>query len=174
MSMYSKIISWHPSTFREKCVKQSCRFHRGLQLSCWELSLNHLVSWWKNGLKLRGKNKIFSILRKFSKLRKFQILKPNLQYLISWWKSFTFWHVLMNFEPWHLILTKKSKFDFSVYSWLLISWLKIHLSIHWTWALFWAMSFGQNDAIGLLRSCLKPIDHFLGQKSEIALSQSKP
>ena len=41
-------------------------------------------------------------------------------------------------------------------------------------AMFWTMSLGQNYAIGLLRSCLKPLDHLLGQKSEIALSQSKP
>ena len=98
----------------------------------------------------------------------------NLEFWISWWISFIFWHVLMNCDLWHLNLTKKSKFDFSVYSWLLISWLKIHLSIHWTWAMFWTMLLGKNDAIGLLRSRLKPIDHFLGQKSEIALSQSKP
>ena len=117
-----KFISWDPSIFREKCVKKICIFHGGLQLSCWELPLNHLVSWWKNGLKLR-KNKKFSILRKISKLRKFQISKQNLQSLISWWTSFTFWHVLMNCDPWHLIFTKKSKFDFSVYNWLLISWL---------------------------------------------------
>ena len=41
-------------------------------------------------------------------------------------------------------------------------------------AIFWTMSLGQNDAIGLLRSCLKLIDHLLGQKPEITLSQSKP
>ena len=72
-----KFISWDPSIFMERCVNKSCRFHGGLQLSCWELPLNHLVSWWKNGLKLR-KNKKFSILRKIYKLRKFQILKTNL------------------------------------------------------------------------------------------------
>ena len=119
-----KIIYWDQSSFREKCVRKSCRFHGVLQLSCWELSLNHLVSWWKNGLKLRKKKK-FSILRKISKLWKFQISKQKLQSLIYWWPSFTFWHVLMNCDPWHLILTKKSKFDFSIYIWLLISWLQI-------------------------------------------------
>ena len=31
-------------------------------------------------------------------------------------------------------------------------------------AIFWTMLLGQNDAIWLLRSCLKPIDHLLGQK----------
>ena len=41
-------------------------------------------------------------------------------------------------------------------------------------AMFETMALGQNDAIGLLISCLKPIYHLLGQKSEIALSQSKP
>ena len=30
----------------------------------------------------------------------------------------------MKNDPWHLILTKKSKFDFSVYRQILISWLK--------------------------------------------------
>ena len=104
-------------------MNRSCIFHGDLQLSCWELPLNHFVSWWKFGLKLR-KNKKFSILRKFLKLRKFQISKQNLQSLISWWTSFTFWHVLMNCDPWHLNLTKKSKFNFSVHSWFLISWLK--------------------------------------------------
>ena len=124
MGMYSQNYIFRSKHLYGKCVKQSCRFHGGLQLSCWELPLKHLASWWKNGLKLR-ENKKFSILRKNSKLRKFSILNPNLQSLISWWTSFTFWHVLMNCDPWHLILTKKSKFDFSIYSWLLISWLQI-------------------------------------------------
>ena len=119
------------------------------------------------------KNKKFFTLRKISKFGNFDFSKWNIDFLISWWTSFTFWHVLMNCNLWYLILTKKSKFDFSVYSWLLISWLKIHLSIYWTWEMFWA-SLGQNDAIGLLRSFLKPIDHLLVQKSEISFSQSKP
>ena len=42
-----KFISWDTRIFREKCVNQSCIFHGGLQLSCWELSLNHYASWWK-------------------------------------------------------------------------------------------------------------------------------
>ena len=46
-----------------------------------------------------------------------------------------FWHILMKNDPWHLILTKKSKFDFSVYSqnWS-IDW-EIQLSILCTWDL---------------------------------------
>ena len=69
-------------------------------------------------------------IRKFPYLEKFcyeifQIQNPNFQNWFSWWTSFMFWHILMNYDPWHLILTKKSKFDFSVYSWLLISWLQI-------------------------------------------------
>ena len=54
-----KFISWYPSIFREKFVKQSCIFHGVLQLSCWGLSLNQYASWWKNGLKLRKNKKIF-------------------------------------------------------------------------------------------------------------------
>ena len=120
-----KIITWYPNTFGIICVKKSCIFHGDLQLSCWKFLLNHLTSWWKIGPKL-WKNKKFSILRKISKLRNFNLSKQNLESLISWWTSFTFWHVLMNYDPWHLNLTKKSKFDFLVYSWLLISWLKIN------------------------------------------------
>ena len=118
-----KIISWDPRISRRNYVKQSCRFHGDLQLSCWKFPLNHLASWWKFGTKLR-KNKNISILWKISKLRNFNFSKQNLESLIYWWTSFTFCHVLMNYDLWHLILTKKSKFDFSVYSWLLISWLK--------------------------------------------------
>ena len=46
-----------------------------------------------------------------------------------------FWHILMKNDTWHLILTKKSKFDFSVYNdfWL-VDW-KIHLSIQCNWDL---------------------------------------
>ena len=40
-----KLITWDPSIFKEKCVKKSCIFHRGLQILCWELSLNHYASW---------------------------------------------------------------------------------------------------------------------------------
>ena len=40
--------------------------------------------------------------------------------------------------------------------------------------MFWTLSLGKNDEIGLLESLLKPIDQLLGQKSEIALSKSKP
>ena len=65
----------------------------------------------------------------FLSLKILTFQNKNLDFLISWWTSFIFWHVLMNCDFLHLILTIKSKFDFSVYSWLLISWLKIHLSI---------------------------------------------
>ena len=99
------------------------RFHGYLQLSCWKFPLNHLASWWNIFSKL-WKNKKFPTLRKISKFRNFDFSKWNLEFLISWWISFIFWHVLMNYDLWHLILTKKSKFDFSVYSWFLISWLE--------------------------------------------------
>ena len=118
-----KIITWDPSTSGRSCVMKSCRFQGDLQLSCWKFLLNHFASWWKLGSKL-WKNKKFSILRKISKLRNFIFSKQNLEILISWWKLFMFWHVFLNYDLWHLILTKKSKFDFLVYSWLLISWLK--------------------------------------------------
>ena len=55
---------------------------------------------------------------------KTSISNPNLHFLVSWWTSFMIWHVLMKNESWHLILTKKSKFDFLVYSQKLINWLE--------------------------------------------------
>ena len=65
----------------------------------------------------------------------FSISNPNLQFWISWWTSFIIWHILIKSDHWHLILTKKSKFDFSVYSWFWsIDW-KIHLSIQCFWDL---------------------------------------
>ena len=66
--------------------------------------------WWKV-----GKNKKISILLSYEN---FQIQNPNFQNWFAWWTRFIFWHILMNYDPWHLILTKKSKFDFLVYSWL--------------------------------------------------------
>ena len=120
-----KIITWDPRSFGRSCVKQIFRFHGDLQLSFWKFLLNHLVSWWKVCSKL-WKNMNFPTIRKFSKFRKFDFLKSNLDFLISWWTSFIFLHVLMNYDFWHLIFTKKSKFDFLVYNWLLISWLKIN------------------------------------------------
>ena len=116
----------------------------------------------------------FQHLEKISKFRNFDFSKWNLDFLISCWISFIFWHILMNYDLWNLNLTKKSKFDFLVYIWLLISWLKNSSVNPMDLKMFWTMPLGQNDTIGLLRSCLKPIDHLLGQKSEIALSQSKP
>ena len=83
---------------------------------------------------------------------------------IFWWK--------MTLGTW--FWPKKSKFDFSVYSWLLISWLKINYQSNWSWEMFWVMLLGKNDAIKLLRSYLKPIFHWLGKKSKIDLVQSKP
>ena len=66
---------------------------------------------------------LHSCLPKISKFRNFNFSKWNLEFFIYRWISFIFLHALMNCDLWHLILTKKSKFDFSVYSWLLISWL---------------------------------------------------
>ena len=117
-----KFITWDLSIFWENFVNQSCRIHGGQQLSFCGLFLNQNASWWKSGEKL-GKNKKIFILRKILSFENFQIQNPNFQNWFSWWTSFIFWHILMNYDPWHLILTKKSKFDFSVHSWLLISWL---------------------------------------------------
>ena len=69
-------ITWDPSIFWEKFSKKICRFHGGLQLSCWELFLNQNVSWWKSGEKL-GKNKKIFILRKILSYENFQIQNPN-------------------------------------------------------------------------------------------------
>ena len=120
------------------------------------------------------KNMNFQHLENFLSFRNFDFSKWNLDFLIYWWISFIFLDFLMNYDLWHLNLTKKSKFNFSIYSWLLISWLKKFICQSNGLAMFWTISLGQNDAIGLLRSFLKPIYHLLGQKSEIALSQSKP
>ena len=117
MSWLYEFITWNPSIFRRSCVKKCCRYHWDLQLSCWKFPLNHLGSWWKIGSKL-WKNMKFSTLRKISKFENFDFSKWNLDILISWWISFIFWYVLMNYDLWHLNLTKKSKFNFSVYSWL--------------------------------------------------------
>ena len=71
------------------------------------------------------------------------ISNPNLRFLVSWWKSFMIWHVLMKNESWLLILTKKSKFDFSVYSqnWS-IDW-EIQLSILCIWDLLNLLSMSR-------------------------------
>ena len=71
------------------------------------------------------------------------ISNPNLHFVISWWTSFMIWNVLMKNESWLLILTKKSKFDFSVYSqnWS-IDW-KIQLSILCTWDLLSLMNMSR-------------------------------
>ena len=74
------------------------------------------------------KNMKFPTLRKISKFRNFDFSKWNLDFFISWWTSFIFWYVLMNCDL-CLILTNKSKFDSSVCSWLLISWLKINYQL---------------------------------------------
>ena len=71
-----KFITWDPSIFWEKFVKQSCIFRGGLQLSCWKFSLNEIASWWKSGGNL-GKNKKISILRKILSYENFQIQNPN-------------------------------------------------------------------------------------------------
>ena len=79
-------------------------------------------------------------------------------------------------ELWSLTLD----FDQKIKVWLFSVQLtfdqltKNQLSINWSWGMFWVMALCKDDAIELLRSCLKPTNHFLGQKSEIAPSQLKP
>ena len=124
MSMYSQNYNLRSKHFfGRSCVKQSCIFHGDIQLSCWKFLFNHLASRWNFCSKL-WKNMKFPTLRKISKIRNFDFSKWNLDFWTSWWISVIFWHFLMNYDLWHLNLTKKSKFDFSVYNWLLISWLQ--------------------------------------------------
>ena len=86
-------------------------------------------------------------------------------------------HILTCFnELWSLALD----FDQKVKVWL----FNIQLTFdQWTekfiiqsngFAMFWTMSLGQDDEIETLKTWFKLIGHFLGQKSEIAPSQSKP
>ena len=82
------------------------------------------------------KNMKFSTLRKISKFGKFDFSKWNLDLFISWWTSFICWHVLMNCDLWHLILTKKSKFDFSLYQLTFDQLTENQLSINWSWGKF--------------------------------------
>ena len=117
------LITWNPSISRRNCVQKFFISHWDLNLSCWKFPLNHLASWWKIVSKL-WKNMKFTTLRKISKFGNFDFSKWNLDFLISWWIIFIFLHILMNYDLWNLNLTKKSKFDFSVYSWFLISWLQ--------------------------------------------------
>ena len=111
----------------------------------------------------------------FQHLENFLILKFWLFKMKSWIFDFLMnkFHILTCFyELWSLAL----EFDQKVKVWL--------FSIQLTFdqltekficqsnrlAMFWVMPLGKNDEIELLRSCLKPTNHFLGQKSEISLS----
>ena len=80
-----------------------------------------------------------------------------------------FLNVLTKCGLWNSNLIKKSKFDFSVYSWLFHQLTKFHLSIQWSWEMFWAMKLGKNVGFESLRLYVKPLDHVLGQ---IILDQS--
>ena len=124
---------------------QSCIFHGDLQLSCWELPLNHFVSWWKFGLKLR-ENKKFCILRKFSKLKisTFQNQNLNPCFLDEQVSHFDIFWWIMIFSTW---------FDQKVKVWL----FSIQLTFDQLtekficqsngFVMFWIMLLGQNDAI---------------------------
>ena len=145
MDLYSQIHNFRSKHLLGKVVKQSCIFHGGLQLSCWKFSLNQIASWWKSWEKI-GKNKKIFILRKILSYEKFSM----------------FWHILMNYDPWHLILTKKSKFDFSVYSWFLGQLIGKFICQSNAFEIFWTLWLGQDDAIEYLNPWLNPIFHWLG------------
>ena len=158
-----KIITWDLSIFGRICVKKSFRFHGDIQLSCWKFLLNHLASWWKFCSKL-WKNMKFPTLRKIYKFRNFDFSKWNLEFLISWWIIFIFWHALMNCDLWHLILTKKSKFDFSVYRQNFDQLTEKFTCQSNAIEVFWACWIGQDDAIESLSPCLNPIFHLARSK----------
>ena len=119
------------------------------------------------------KKKKFPTLRKISKFRNFNFSKWNIEFFFLMNK----FYILTCFdELWSLTFD----FDQKVKVWLFSVQLTFDqltensLLILWTWVMFWTMLLGKNDAIIFSRSWLQPIDHLLGQKSEIALSQSKP
>ena len=127
-----KFISWDPRIFREKFVRKSCRFHGGLQLSCWGLSLNQNASWWKSGVKLRKTKKIF-ILRKIQSYENFQIQtlifkfgflgKQVSHFGMSWW--------IMTLGTWFWPKSQSLTFQYTSDFWSVD--YKFHLSIRWTW-----------------------------------------
>ena len=126
--------------------------------------------YWKVKLWLFGQNQVprITIHQKISKFKTKSSIFDSLM------KKF---HILTCFdELWSLALD----FDQKVKVWLFnIQLIFDQLTANFIcqsngFAMFWTMSLGKNGKIGLLRSLLKPIDHLLGQKSEIALSQSKP
>ena len=69
-------------------------------------------------------------------------------------------------EIWFLKLDfdQKVKICFLVYNWLFHQLTKFHLSIQWSWEIFWAMKLGQHVIFESLILYFKPLDHVLGQK----------
>ena len=89
-------------------------------------------------------------------------------FLPSWFLMIKF-HVLnalMTCDFRNSNLTKKSKFDFSVYNWLFHQLTKFQLSINWSWEMFWTMPLGWNYVFGFLISCLKPDKSCTGVESQ--------
>ena len=60
---------------------------------------------------------MYKTLRKFLSLGNLDFSSWLLTFLTSWWSSLIFLNVLMKFDLWNVILTKKSKFDFPVCNW---------------------------------------------------------
>ena len=134
MDPYSQIHNLRSKHLYGKVCEQSCRFHVGLQLSCWELSLDQNASWWKSCEKL-GKNKKIFILRKILSYENFQIktlifkfefLGEQVSYFdLSWW--------IMTLGTWFWQKSQSLTFQYTVDFWS--DDCKIHLSIQWTWDL---------------------------------------
>ena len=78
-----------------------------LELSCiWVKEWHEVMEW-----------SCIKTLRNFLSLGNLDFSSRLLTFLISWWLSFIFLNVLMKFNPWNVMLTKKSKFDFLVCNW---------------------------------------------------------
>ena len=58
---------------------------------------------------------MYKTLRKISKSWNF--LTFQVDFWLSWWSSLIFLHVLMKFDLWNVMSTKKSKFDFLICNW---------------------------------------------------------
>ena len=88
----------------------------------------------------------FSTLRKFYKFRKFDFSKWNLDFSISWWISFIFWHVSMNFDPWHLFDQKVKVWLFSVQL-IFDQLIGKFICQSNAFGIFWTCWIGQDDVI---------------------------
>ena len=116
----------------------------------------------------------FQHLEKFLSL---EILTFQNEILIFFYFLLNKYHILTCFdELWSLAL----EFDQNVKVWLFSIQLTFdQLTAKFICqsnglAMFWTMSLGKNDAIGLLRSCFKPDGHLLGQKQKLPFLSQNP